>query len=234
LTIAAVCPKTDNQQSLIWSPVPAMGRTPPNSAANRSANLVPIPADARICSGLPSCLSAIIATALLVLAPMIPAQPGADAAASKQARSAAEANADEDSRTAAILDPMAPHDRPRPNDMVPRWLEAVRAQRRALQEHRRAQHQARRRAIDPVGTARQEAFEQEVSRRRQEMREMIAEERWLFLNFGPWATPWPVAPELTPGRVGSPPQPRIDPDQEPQVTSDVLPDWDNGWYFRGW
>jgi hypothetical protein len=131
----------------------------------------------------------------------------------------------------------ASQDTPMPHDGAPRWLDAVRAQRRALQERRRAQHQARRRAIDPVGTARQEALEQEFLRRRREMRDLIAQERWLFLNFGPWLTPLPSPPAGTS-------QPPADGPAEPQAKSarpetkptpaSKLPDWDNGWYFRGW
>jgi hypothetical protein len=141
--------------------------------------------------------------------------------------------------TAASARPSAaiPDDAPLPHDGAPRWLEAVRAQRRALQESRRAQHQARRRAIDPVGTARQEAMEQEFQRRRQELRDLMAHERRLFLNLGPWLTPWPP-----PG--SAPPTPGTPSPETPAAPGDAtsasprsayeLPDWDNGWYFRGW
>jgi hypothetical protein len=108
---------------------------------------------------------------------------------------------------------------------VPRWLEEVRAQRQALQEQRRAQHEARRRAIDPVGAAQQEAREDAFLRRRQERRDMIDQDRRSFLNQGPWATPWPSPPEgVAAGEPGD----------RPATPSDGLPDWDNGWYFRGW
>jgi hypothetical protein len=123
-------------------------------------------------------------------------------------------------------------------DHVPRWLDAVRAQRRTLQADRRAQHQARRRAIDPVGTARQEALEQAFQRRRQEMRNRIAGERWLFINFGPWATPWPPAPIIGPMHGNSTSEPTsqelTQPTEPESAATQELPDWDNGWYFNGW
>ena len=130
-----------------------------------------------------------------------------------------------------------PQDTPAPQDLAPRWLDAVRAQRRALQERRRAQHQARRRALDPVGTARQEALEQEFQRRRQEMRDMIAQDRWLFLNFGPWLAPLPSPPGASLPSATSPPERATEPNSAPddsQAPVHELPDWDNGWYFRGW
>jgi hypothetical protein len=130
----------------------------------------------------------------------------------------------------------APQGSPAPDDMVPRWLEAVRAQRRALQERRRAQHQARRRALDPVGTARQEAMEEEFQRRRQEMRDMIAQDRWLFLNFGPWLSPLPTPPGISPPTGPAAPDSPHDPadETEPGPSAGDPPEWDNGWYFRGW
>lgn len=147
---------------------------------------------------------------------------------------------------------LPPQDTSTPDDGVPRWLDAVRAQRQALQERRRAQHQARRRAIDPIGTARQEALEQEFLRRRREMRDLIEQERWLFLNFGPWLRPWPAprstiitaagtakteaTDELMPP-ASSPseltPSDSVPSSGEPRPAVE-LPDWDNGWYFRGW
>jgi len=132
---------------------------------------------------------------------------------------------------------------------LPRWLEEVRAQRRALQRQRRAQHEARQRAIDPIGAAQREAREQEFYRHRQEMMQQMEQDRRLFLNFGPWASPLVGLPPTQPA------QPAQQPPQQPQPKSaatqsgapppgDVdsaqdtygyeLPDWDNGWYFRGW
>ncbi|GEM_PF-1962350 len=130
--------------------------------------------------------------------------------------------------------PSTPQDDLAPDDMVPRWLEAVRAQRRALQERRRAQHQARRRALDPVGSARQQAMEEEFRRRRREMRDMIARDRWLFLNFGPWLSPLPTAPGPSAPAGVAPSQAAPDDDAEQTAPAGELPEWDNGWYFRGW
>ena len=133
---------------------------------------------------------------------------------------------------------------------VPRWLEEVRAQRRALQAQRRAQHEARRRAIDPVGAAQQQAREAEFLRRRQERRAGMEQDRRLFLNQGLGSDgggllAWPeqslAPPIVDPGDSGRATVP-VPPDQVPpdHVPPDygppdyVPPDWDNGWYFRGW
>ncbi|NBC13414.1 MAG: hypothetical protein GVY09_08730 [Gammaproteobacteria bacterium] len=167
---------------------------------------------------------------LLLSAAAATAQPAGSAAdAYAQAPPATAARAGSDSQP-------APQGSPAPDDMVPRWLEAVRAQRRALQERRRAQHQARRRALDPVGTARQEAMEEKFQRRRQERRDMIAQERWLFLNFGPWLSPLSTPPGVAPPAGPAPfePPPDFVDDAERVPSADDPPEWDNGWYFRGW
>jgi hypothetical protein len=123
------------------------------------------------------------------------------------------------------IDPHAGESAPAAPNRIPRWLDEVRAQRQALQEQRRAQHEARRRAIDPIGAAQQEAREDAFFRRRQERREMLDQDRRSFVNQGPWAAPWPSPREaLPPGEQGD----------RPATPSDSLPDWDNGWYFRGW
>ena len=123
------------------------------------------------------------------------------------------------------IGPQAGESAPAAANRVPRWLEEVRAQRQALQEQRRAQYEARRRAIDPVGAAQQEAREDAFFRRRQERRDMIDQDRRSFVNHGPWAAPWPSLQEgLSTGEQGD----------RPATPSDALPDWDNGWYFRGW
>jgi hypothetical protein len=111
------------------------------------------------------------------------------------------------------------------NTAASRWLDEVRAQRRALQEQRRAQHEARKRAIDPVGAAEREAREEEFLRRRQEMRELIEADRRLFMNQGPWISPSPPLPATSGPADPNAPQTR---------PGYVPPDWDNGWYFHGW
>lgn len=108
---------------------------------------------------------------------------------------------------------------------APRWLEEVRAQRRALQEQRRAQHEARRRAVDPVGAAQHQAREEEFLRRRQERQEKIEADRRLFMNQGPWISPPPPLPATSVPDTNSTLE---------QTPGYVPPDWDNGWYFRGW
>lgn len=121
--------------------------------------------------------------------------------------------------------PLADESKPAAANRVPRWLEEVRAQRQALQEQRRAQHEARRMAIDPVGAAQQKAREDAFFRRRQERRDMINQDRRSFINQGPWALPW-----RSPHEGVSTGEQRV----MPATPSDALPDWDNGWYFRGW
>ena len=125
--------------------------------------------------------------------------------------------------------PRASESAPPATNRVPRWLEEVRAQRQALQKQRRAQHEARRRAIDPVGAAQQEARENALQRRRQEWLEQIEQDRRSFLNQGPWATPWSSLPEGMPAS-----EPGELDDRPTKTPSETLPDWDNGWYFRGW
>lgn len=131
---------------------------------------------------------------------------------------------------------------PAPPDGAPRWLDAVRAQRQALQDLRRAEHHARRRAFDPVGAARHEAMEEEFFRRRQEMRDQMAEDRWWFLNFGPWMAPLPSPPgALSSPRQATPPDSGMEHHQASEAVRAQAPpqhpdppEWDNGWYFHGW
>lgn len=235
LTTIAVCPKTDNQQFLIWSRPAAMARNPrkissatvgadPREVRAATANAAPRSA--------PLVVPGTTVAALMLTAALSTAEPqvsAANADALEQPVAAAAAQAGTETRT-------APQGSPAPDDMVPRWLEAVRAQRRALQERRRAQHQARRRALDPVGTARQEALEEEFQRRRQEMRDMIAQDRWLFLNFGPWLSPLPTLPGISPPAGPAAPDRAQDhaDDTERIRPADDPPEWDNGWYFHGW
>jgi hypothetical protein len=126
---------------------------------------------------------------------------------------------------------------------VPRWLKEVRAQRRALQEQRRAAHQARHDAIDPIGAAKREERQEQLQRRRQEVREFIEYERRLYLNWGPWITPLvprppshPGADPIAEGSIGT----RDDEAaaREPKAADGAPPappsDWDNRWYFHGW
>ena len=97
------------------------------------------------------------------------------------------------------------------------WFDEVRDQRRMLADQRRA-----RREVE------QDARKGEFLRRRQERRELIDQDRRLFLNYGPWLEP--MAPAT---RADFPPEPpRADgsidtPDHPPAG-------WDNGWYYNGW
>lgn len=123
---------------------------------------------------------------------------------------------------------------------VPRWLEEVRAQRRALHAQRRAAHQARHDALDPIGAAKRDQRREQMRRREEEVRERIETERRLYLNHGPWLSPLIPAPPFPgddplaggslvdehPSQAPEAPAPRSDP---------LAPsDWNNLWYYRGW
>ncbi|NCA69524.1 MAG: hypothetical protein EOM91_05330 [Sphingobacteriia bacterium] len=118
------------------------------------------------------------------------------------------------------------------------WLDEVRAQRQAreaMRESNRQAYEARRRAHNPRGAAFQEAWEEDVRRRRSANLERMDQERERFLNSGPtppmfanppWRMPWhsPHPPWTEPS--GGPPG-----SGEPPLFAP--PDWDNLWYFRG-
>lgn len=126
---------------------------------------------------------------------------------------------------------------------MPRWLKEVRAQRRALQRQRRAAHQARHEALDPIGAAKREERHEQLQRRRQEVRDYIEHERRLYLNWGPWITPLIPRPPPPPGadpiaqgsignRLGDS-QPDS-PSPPAEAVKPVPTDWDNRWYYNGW
>lgn len=105
-----------------------------------------------------------------------------------------------------------------------RWLDAVRAQRQAWEERRRAAQEAmdaRRRLNDPRTSAHEEHM-----RRREALMEHIERDREHFLNQGPWQIP----PPPNPGPPGSPGNP---PGSDPTLAYPPLPGWDNRWYYRG-
>jgi hypothetical protein len=195
-----------------------MSRTAPNNYAQR----LPALSATRCRRSAAGCRMTV--AALILLTPPIPLLAAQQPAAAGPTQ--AEYAAPRPSTASAPADPA-----PAANDGTPRWLDAVRAQRKALQEHIRAQHQARRRAIDPVGTARQEAREQEFYRRRQTLREMREQDRMLFLNLGPWATPLPPVPG---SGLATPAPPPNSPESADNARPNDLPDWNNNWYFRGW
>lgn len=138
-------------------------------------------------------------------------------------------------RTAALLAGGRPRHDQRRDGTVPRWLEAVRAQRRALQQQHQAAHEARRQALDPVGSAQREARRERFLQRRQERRELIESERRRYWNSGPWLDPLPspARPPLAGPGSPAPEEPaQPAPDRERQAMPP--PDWDNLWYYRGW
>lgn len=125
-----------------------------------------------------------------------------------------------------------------------RWLNEVRAQRQALQEQRRAAHEARREAIDPVGAARREERQEQIQRRRKQVRQFIEQERRLYLNSGPWLMPLATQPLQGPSSLAPPNDAHAEkrppvapltpaPTQAPAPVQAPL-DWDNRWYYNGW
>ncbi|MEA3639424.1 MAG: hypothetical protein VBE63_05710 [Lamprobacter sp.] len=127
-----------------------------------------------------------------------------------------------------------------PPSSTPPWLEEVRAQRRALREQRRHAHEARMKALDPIGAAQRDEHKELVRRRQEEMRDLFETERRLYLNRGPWFSPLtpnqPLAPALTPFAGGSlNPQVRAADEQPSDSTRGLAPsDWNNLWYYNGW
>lgn len=149
-------------------------------------------------------------------------------------------------------------------DPSTRWLDEVRAQRKAWEERRRASREAfeaRRRLADPWGAAQHEVWEDEVERRREARRLQREHELEHFRGLGPSdpPLPWPEAmdPQGYPGR-NPPPMPGSPPSAsaaaggheavqgEPLAPGIVYPpdaptrgpyspqDWDNLWYYRGY
>jgi hypothetical protein len=116
------------------------------------------------------------------------------------------------------------------------WLDEVRAQRQAWEARReatRSAYEARRRANNPRAAAQQEAWEEDVRRRRAARLERMDQDLEIFRSLGPgqpplpwpWVTGMPSLPELgsgatTPGTGGETP-------------IYAPPGWNNHWYFRG-
>jgi hypothetical protein len=121
--------------------------------------------------------------------------------------------------------------------------------------------EARRRLADPWGAAQQEAWEDEVERRREARRQHREQEREHFRGLGPSdpPLPWPeaMAPQGYPARIprpatGSPPVEDPAADGRESVHGESLApgiiyppgapprgpyspqDWDNLWYYRGY
>jgi hypothetical protein len=103
---------------------------------------------------------------------------------------------------------------------------------------------ARRRWIDPWGSAQKDAWEKETQRRREAFMEHIERERDAFRsNSPPWAMrpdPWREAPQP---ETGEPPEDTLPhqrpPDADVGVTAPAspyppLPGWNNRWYYRGY
>lgn len=116
------------------------------------------------------------------------------------------------------------------------WLDEVRAQRQAWEARRdatRSAYDARRRANNPRAAVQQEAWEEDVRRRRAARIERMDQDLERFLSLGPgqpplpwpWDGGMPALPES--GRAATAPGA---PGDEPIFAP---PGWDNHWYFRG-
>lgn len=116
------------------------------------------------------------------------------------------------------------------------WLDEVRAQRQAWEARReatRSAYEARRRANNPRAAAQQEAWEEDVRRRRADRLERMDQDREAFRNLGPlefpppwpWVTGMPTLPEI--GKIAT------SPDTPGDESIFAPPGWDNHWYFRG-
>lgn len=138
-----------------------------------------------------------------------------------------------------------------------RWLEEVRAQRRAWEERRQAARdtfEARRRLNDPRGAAHQEAWEEDVRRRRETRMQRMEQDREFFRGLrqpplpwyqsqGPASGPTRQVPEWRPDRPSDSPSPGTG---DPSTGTDFYPPgapqagpfspehWDNLWYYRGY
>ncbi|UHD17295.1 hypothetical protein [Thiocapsa bogorovii] len=125
---------------------------------------------------------------------------------------------------------------PSPGGAPTPWLDEVRAQRQAWEARReatRSAYEARRRANNPRAAAQQEAWEEDVRRRRADRLERMDQERERFRSLGPaqlpppwpWVTGMPTLPDIgssatSPGTPGD-------------ESIFAPPGWDNHWYFRG-
>ncbi|HSO81095.1 hypothetical protein [Thiocapsa sp.] len=125
---------------------------------------------------------------------------------------------------------------PPPGSAPTPWLDEVRAQRQAWETRReatRSAYEARRRANNPRAAAQQEAWEEDVRRRRADRLERMDQERELFRSLGPdqlpppwpWVTGMPTLPEIGSGATS--------PDTPGEESIFAPPGWDNHWYFRG-
>ena len=119
-----------------------------------------------------------------------------------------------------------------PPEMVLPWLDEVRAQREAWEARRataREQHEWRRRIHHPRGAAQQEAWEDDLRRRRAERQARVEQDREAFRRLGPGF----LGPHQT--VVDEAPKSQ-DPSDQASPTPSVLypPGWNNLWYFRGY
>lgn len=140
-----------------------------------------------------------------------------------------------------IEESTAPSQAPDPmDDPALPWLDEVRAQRRAVEERRKAAREAidaRRRLSDPWGAAQKDAREDDLRRRRQAHLERMEQEREMIRGQAPAQppAPWPAIPDPPP-----PPGPAAGDNPlgpaypTPPPAPFAPPGWDNYWYYRGY
>jgi hypothetical protein len=138
------------------------------------------------------------------------------------------------------------------------WLDEVRTQRQAWEDRRQATRdafEASRRLADPQGAAHQEAWEEDVRRRREAHKQHMVQDRQRFRVLGQPSQPWYASqnPARAPDTTGTDRGERSDqptvphPDTrsldtatvfDPPAASPADPHapqiWDNSWYYRGY
>jgi hypothetical protein len=134
---------------------------------------------------------------------------------------------------------------PPPGTAPTPWLDEVRAQRQAWEARReatRSAYEARRRANNPRAAAQQEAWEEDVRRRRAARLERMDQDLELFRSLGPgqpplpwpWVTGMPGLPELSSGAATpDTPSTQDTPSSPGDAPIYAPPGWNNHWYFRG-
>ncbi len=138
----------------------------------------------------------------------------------------------------------------------PPWLDEVRAQRHAWEERRQAARdafEARRRLADPRGAAHQEAWEEDVRRRREGRMQRMEQDRERFRGLSQPPLPWYKSQAPVPGTPAksqeTQPHPAetqapgtgnqsavtvAPPTAAPEYSPFSPQNWNNLWYYRGY
>lgn len=117
-----------------------------------------------------------------------------------------------------------------------RWLDAVRAQRKAWEEGRRASREAMdeyHRQHSPRPHTEAQARQEDYRQRREAFFERIERERDWFRTQVPWQMPSPPEPPVPyePAEMANPSAP---PETLSPPAFPALPGWDNRWYYQGY